>query len=73
MLLSYLSEYFGDHLTDILSPLWDVWVEVIQVLAEAQRDDLEVIWKHDRENESLSQRKKAEDDPVHTTESTDVL
>lgn len=41
---AYLSEYFSDHLADVLSPLGDVWVEVIQVPAEAQRDDLEVIW-----------------------------
>lgn len=44
MLKFYLSEYFGDHLTNVLSPLGDVWVEPVQVGAEAQRDDLEVIW-----------------------------
>lgn len=40
---SYLSEYFSDHLTDVPPPLWDVWVESVQVGAEAQRNDLEVI------------------------------
>ena len=45
ILKSYLSKYFGYHLADVLSPLWDVWVKVIQVCAETQRDDLEVIWE----------------------------
>lgn len=44
ILRSYLSERFGDHLANVLSPLWDVWVEAVQVCAEAQGDDLKVIW-----------------------------
>lgn len=40
---SYLSEYLSDHLANVLPPLWDVWVQSVQVCAEAQRDDLEVI------------------------------
>lgn len=52
MLKSYLSEYFGDHLANVLSPLWDVWVELVQVGAEAQRDDLEVIWNETEQGSS---------------------
>lgn len=44
ILNSYLSKYFSDHLANVLSPLWDVWVEAVQVCAETQTDDLEVIW-----------------------------
>lgn len=51
--MSHLSEYFGDHLADVLSPLWDVWVEAVQVGAEAQGDDLEVIWGCNRTGERL--------------------
>lgn len=43
-LKSYLNEYFGHHLANVLSPLWDVWIELVQVPAEAQRDNLKVIW-----------------------------
>lgn len=43
MSCSYLSKYFSDHLTNVLPPLWDVWVQSVQVGAEAQRNDLEVI------------------------------
>lgn len=53
-LKSHLSEYFGDHLANVLSPLWDVWVEAVQVGTEAQRDDLEVIWESDMAVEWLA-------------------
>lgn len=43
-MLIYLCDYFGDNLANVLSPLRDVWVEAVQVCAETQRDDLEMIW-----------------------------
>lgn len=42
---SDLGEELGDHLADVAPPLRDVGVETVQVPAEAQRDDLEVVWK----------------------------
>lgn len=50
---SYLSESFGHHLANVFPPLWDVGVKVVQILAKAQRDDLEVIW--DREKHKSKQ------------------
>ena len=49
----YLGEQLGDHLTDVLSPLGDVGVEAVQVGAEAQRDDLEDVWRGHRRGEGL--------------------
>ena len=49
----YLGEQLGDHLTDVLSPLGDVGVEAVQVGAEAQRDDLEDVWRGQRRGEGL--------------------
>lgn len=50
---SYLSESFGHYLANVFPPLWDVGVKVVQILAKAQRDDLEVIW--DREKHKSKQ------------------
>lgn len=41
-------------MANVLSPLWDVWVEAVQVGTEAQRDDLEVIWESDMAVEWLA-------------------
>lgn len=50
---SYLSEYLSDHLTNVLPPLWDVRVQSVQVGAEAQRDDLEVVWVGTQSNRQI--------------------
>lgn len=49
---SYLSESFGHHLANVFPPLWDVGVKVVQILAKAQRDDLEVIWDREKHKQS---------------------
>lgn len=47
----YLAEQIREQLADVLPPLGDVGVELIQVPAEAERNHLEVIWVESEEKQ----------------------
>lgn len=51
-LLVYLADQVCEQLADVLSPLGDVGVESVQVPAEAERNQLEVIWAESEEKQA---------------------